>query len=59
MSKEKIYTAEDLEICGFVIKNLFSQTYPNGLTASEIKEKGREHGWMRRVYDLVVAKDGN
>lgn len=58
MAKNKIYKAEDLKVCGFVIQRLFSQIYPDGLTGAEIKALSKKHGWMKRVYDLAVIPDG-
>ena len=55
---DRVYTAADLDACGFVIKRLFAQLYPAGLTGAQIKEKAKTSGWMRRVYDLVVVKSG-
>ena len=54
---KKIYRAEDLKVCGFIIQRLFSQLYPDGLTGAEIKEKAKNHGFLKRVYDLVVVHD--
>jgi hypothetical protein len=56
--KEKRYKAEDLSACGFVIQKLFKESYPDGLTATEIKEAATKRKWMKRVYDLVVVVDG-
>lgn len=51
---KKIFKAEDVKPCGFMIQRLYSQMYPNGLTGEEIKELSKRHGFMKRVYDLVV-----
>ena len=56
--KNKIYTADDLDVCGHVVKNLFKQFYPHGLSGEEIKEKAEKSAWIRRIYDLVVVKNG-
>ena len=58
MKKDKVYTASDLDACGFAIKHLFGQKYPQGMTGAEIKENAKKSGWMRRIYDLVVVKNG-
>ena len=55
---DRVYTADDLDACGFAIKRLFGQLYPGGLTGAQIREKAKSSGWMRRVYDLVVVKSG-
>lgn len=59
MTRDKrTYKPEDIEICGFVIHKIYSQLYPNGLTGAEIKALSRKHGWLKRVYDLVVIPRG-
>ena len=58
MDENKIYKAEDVAICGFVIEKMFAESYPDGLTAPEIKAIAKKRNWMKRVYDLVVVADG-
>ena len=58
MSEEKIYKAEDLSVCGFAVKKLFSQIYPNGLTAAEMHEEAKKHMWVKFVYGRVVKANG-
>ena len=58
MDENKIYKAEDLTACDFVIQKLFKEAYPDGLAARDIKVLAKKRKWMKRVYDLVVAADG-
>ncbi len=58
MDEKKIYTSDDIAVCGFVMQKLFAEAYPNGLTASEIKTIAAKRKWMKRVYDMVVVVDG-
>ena len=58
MSEEKIYKAEDLSVCGFAVKKLFSQIYPDGLTAAEMHVEAKKHMWVKFVYERVVLSDG-
>lgn len=55
---EKIYKAADVSACGFAVKNLFAQIYPNGLTAAEMHEEAKKHMWVKFVYERVVLSNG-
>lgn len=56
--QNKIYTAADLSVCGFAVKNLFAQIYPNGLTAEEMHEEAKKHRWVKFAYERVVLSNG-
>lgn len=58
MTEEKIYKSEDVSVCGFAVKKLYSQIYPKGLTATEMHEEAKKHMWVKHVYERVVLKNG-
>lgn len=58
MSEEKIYKAADVSSCGFAVKKLYSQVYPKGLTAAEMREEAKKHMWVKFVYGRVVKANG-
>ena len=55
---KKLYKANDIKDCGIVIMRLYKQMYPQGLTIEEIESEAAQHGWMKKVYDLVVKANG-
>ena len=46
---EKIFTWEDLSDSGKIIQLLFSVSYPNGLTESEMQNC--DQNWVVRAYN--------